>query len=345
MKTFKQYLKEAPYFNDIGPEEKSDTPLEDLPSQSINRTRLNRLGDGIVKHRSYLKGTAAEYTVHHKDDNTIRMYSAGKQEKGSNKYFENDLGSTTGSPVKAHELYTHLILNHGLHMHSDSSLSKGALKVWGKVRNNPNIHFQIYNDKNKTYSPDNPNKPLEHYMNQQHILFSAKKRENLTESPSMNDIEKEKNLTPYEDHPEDKPKRKFISKIGDHKVSKLDVYGNDSWANYSLHNPEGKISLTVTGQNRDNGKFLESNVNGFGNKIPAHEFYHHLITQHDLHIHSDYSHSVGMKKVWEKLHKMPGIKMQAYDMGKRTYSDVHPAEGLDNYYDNSNIRLAAKKKE
>lgn len=171
-------------------------------------------------------------------------------------------------------------------------------------------------------------------------------KEYINEAPMMNDIDKEKDLVPYDDHIEDKPKRKFISTLKDHKVSKSHTYdNNDAWVNYSLHNPEGKISLNVSGQSRGDDKFLISNTNGYGNKIPSHEFYHHLVTEHGIHLHSDYTHSEGAKKVWEKLHKMPGINMQAYDMGKRIYTDIHPAEGLDQYYPNGNIRLAAKKKE
>ena len=139
-------------------------------------------------------------------------------------------------------------------------------------------------------------------------------KEYINETPMINDIDKEPNLTPYDDHIDDKPKRKFISTLKGHKVSKLHTYDNsDSWVNYS--------------------------------KIPAHEFYHHLITNHAVHLHSDYSQSEGAKKVWERLHKMPGIKMQAFDMGERTYSDIHPAEGLNQYYGKGNIRLSAKKEE
>ena len=171
-------------------------------------------------------------------------------------------------------------------------------------------------------------------------------KEYINETPMINDIDKEPNLTPYDDHIDDKPKRKFISTLKGHKVSKLHTYDNsDSWVNYSLHNPEGKISLNVSGQQRGDDKFLISNTNGHGNKIPAHEFYHHLITNHAVHLHSDYSQSEGAKKVWERLHKMPGIKMQAFDMGERTYSDIHPAEGLNQYYGKGNIRLSAKKEE
>lgn len=46
-----------------------------------------------------------------------------------------------------------------------------------------------------------------------------------------------------------------------------------------------------------------------GNTIKAHDFYHHLITHDNVHLVSDKEHSPGGAKIWEKLSKMPGIKM------------------------------------
>lgn len=162
-------------------------------------------------------------------------------------------------------------------------------------------------------------------------------KEYINEAPIRNDITKEIGLEPYDDFSSN---RKYISKLKDHLVShfKDGIHGH-----YALHEPKtGKISLGLSVKHLGDKTHVE-NLNGFGNKIPAHEFYHHLITEHGLHLHSDYSLSRGAEKVWKKLHQMPNIHMQAYDMKNRTYTDIPKHESLDKYMDKPSFRFAAKK--
>lgn len=162
----------------------------------------------------------------------------------------------------------------------------------------------------------------------------------IQEAPIPNDIIKEPGLKPYQENPENASQREHLSTLKGHKVSVL--HSIDS--HYALHEPDDRISLGVSGKQIGN-KFYEENLNGFGNKIPAHEFYHHLITQHGIHLHSDYTLSKGAIAVWSKLHQTPGIKMQAYNMGTRKYTSIPKNEPLTNYMNKSSIRFAASKDE
>lgn len=53
--------------------------------------------------------------------------------------------------------------------------------------------------------------------------------------------------------------------------------------------------------------------------VKVHELYHHLITKHD-HEFMTHSQSPGGFKVWQKLHKMPGVDIHVHDgnTGKTT---------------------------
>lgn len=113
---------------------------------------------------------------------------------------------------------------------------------------------------------------------------------------------------------------------------------------YHLVNKATKnIELAVHGSTRD-GKFLVGSLGARqGNTVKAHEFYHHLITKHNVHMHSDYEQSEGGMKVWKALHKMPGIHMQSFNGSSEKYSELKPS--FQRKYDmDSSTRLAAKRK-
>jgi hypothetical protein len=63
--------------------------------------------------------------------------------------------------------------------------------------------------------------------------------------------------------------------------------------------------------------------------VKAHQLYHHLITNHGAQFMT-HSQSPGGFKVWQKLHKMPGIDIHVHDesTGKTTKVD-----NMDNYSD------------
>jgi hypothetical protein len=140
----------------------------------------------------------------------------------------------------------------------------------------------------------------------------------------------------------DKNKKIPISKIGDNTVHKLSVFGGPR-TSYTLHDKEGNIRTRVAGMQNKNA-FIETNLESSENApVKAHHFYHHLIVNHDIHLHSDSMHSPGAKKVWSRLHAMPGIQMQTYNVNTKKYSNIKPGSSLDRHYNNPDIRFAAKK--
>lgn len=119
--------------------------------------------------------------------------------------------------------------------------------------------------------------------------------------------------------------------------------GDKQGVSYYLHNIKtGNVEMAVHGE-EDGKKFLVHGLGAYaGGKYKAHEFYHHLITHHDIHMHSDYEQSTGGMKVWKALHKMPGIQMQSFNGSSEKYSDLK--RNFQVRYDmNSSTRLAAKK--
>ena len=166
-------------------------------------------------------------------------------------------------------------------------------------------------------------------------------KEYINENPMIDyNVSKDKPDS-FNDSPKIYNKRENIGVIGKHKVKRLSLDGFRK--SYTLHDSKDNISFKAAG-NQNGNKFVVSNLEGTDTApIKAHEFYHHLIHQQGLHLHSDALQSPGGKKVWERLHKMPGIKMQSLNVETGKYSDIHPNESLDKYYGTYNTRLAAKK--
>lgn len=168
-------------------------------------------------------------------------------------------------------------------------------------------------------------------------------RQFLKEAPWVNpDVDK----TVEPAYIDDSDKRTQISKMKSGHIIKERQLPNtpSTEREFSIHTPDDKhIIMSVSGTKQGN-IFKVSSLQGTTNKtIKAHEFYHHLITQHDLHIHSDYEQSEGGMKVWKKLHQMPGIHMQSWNGSTEKYSELKPS--FQRKYDmDSSTRLAAKKK-
>lgn len=81
-----------------------------------------------------------------------------------------------------------------------------------------------------------------------------------------------------------------------------------------------------------------------GGSAKAHDFYHHLITHHNIRLASDTTQSVGGAKVWHKLSEMPGIKMTQLNKNNKQLPLASPFEH--NYgSDKGAIRLHAQKSE
>ena len=90
---------------------------------------------------------------------------------------------------------------------------------------------------------------------------------------------------------------------------------------YAALNPETKkVDMHVSGilHNHENGtKTLKNPVLSGrpGSSLKAHEFYHHLITKHDVILHSS-AQSEGGRKTWVKLSKMPDVHVHGFTDAK-----------------------------
>lgn len=164
----------------------------------------------------------------------------------------------------------------------------------------------------------------------------------LNESPMVTDEMENTKEEPRLGHPKNESKRQTMSTIGDHTVKKFSLGPGRSA--YTLHAPDNKITLTAAGKAGEGNKFYEDSLDS-STKAPikAHEFYHHLVTNHDIHLHSDTLHSPGAKKVWSKLHGMEGTKTQAYNDITKKYTDIPHSESLDSHYGKYNTRISVKK--
>lgn len=127
---------------------------------------------------------------------------------------------------------------------------------------------------------------------------------------------------------------------------KIDYYdpeeGYDQYE-YSAIGPDGKKDLSLKGHQKGNSFIVVDLSANKNNTLKAHELYHHLITKHNLHIHSDYEQSTGGMKTWKKLHQMPGIHMQSYNGSTKKYSELKRSFQR-NYDMDSSTRLAVKKR-
>lgn len=88
---------------------------------------------------------------------------------------------------------------------------------------------------------------------------------------------------------------------------------------YAIHKPTGDVHMKVEGQYTPSSKkFQISCLSGHpDSKIKAHEFYHHLVLAgHVKELHSDETQSIGGKKVWSRLRKMPNVKVVTSDNPK-----------------------------
>ena len=167
-------------------------------------------------------------------------------------------------------------------------------------------------------------------------------RQILNETPWVNpDIESEKmDSGAFSDE-----KGQHISTMkSGHRVIKLQHPNDKTYARYQVRDHKtGDVHMEVQGNHTGNRFDVASLNAGHNNTVKAHELYHHLITQHGIHIHSDYEQSEGGMKVWKALHKMPGIHMQSWNGSSEKYSELKPS--FQRKYDmDSSTRLAAKKK-
>jgi hypothetical protein len=173
--------------------------------------------------------------------------------------------------------------------------------------------------------------------------MARKLRDVLTEAPWINDEISERKPKQVEVTP---ASGEHISKMGKgYNVLKNHLGDTEDGkkVTYTVADRRGNVHVRVHGNENGNRLDVTSLYAPEGNKVEAHDFYHHLITQHGIHLHSDYEQSEGGMKVWKRLQKMPGIHMQSWNGSDQKYRELKPS--FQRTYDmDSSTRLAAKKR-
>lgn len=77
--------------------------------------------------------------------------------------------------------------------------------------------------------------------------------------------------------------------------------------------------------------------------IKAHEFYHHIIQNHENEIRSDTVHSKGGAKVWQKISELPDVNVGHIDDDERPLPLHRGANWSKNYDDDSESRITARR--
>ena len=136
-----------------------------------------------------------------------------------------------------------------------------------------------------------------------------------------------------------------VSSTKDHDIY-MGINPHNMEASYTaVHRRTGLPHLRVQGQMTKQGLNISNLVSHEKNTLKAHDFYHHLLTNHVVPgLVSDNQQSLGGKKVWHKLSQMPRVKMGATG-GDHKYNDwnfhSHYTDE-ENDWDRAQKRLTAK---
>lgn len=126
MLRFKQ-LMEMPYLLNNWKKKGDDAGLA-MPSA----TKIGEMGNYDIKHWNH--GDIHTYSLYHKDTGKVHMEIHGREHPyDPNRLRINGLNGTHESEIKAHQFYHHLVIHHGLTLHSDDTQSEGGLKTWHKL--------------------------------------------------------------------------------------------------------------------------------------------------------------------------------------------------------------------
>jgi hypothetical protein len=99
-----------------------------------------------------------------------------------------------------------------------------------------------------------------------------------------------------------------------HEVVRTSHSERSGYASYSAVDHTHKVHIKVDGQHREDGTFRVTNLTGHKkSEVKAHDFYHHLLDH--FNIQSDNTHSKGGAATWQKLSKMPDVKMKHTNSG------------------------------
>lgn len=146
IKSFKEFIAEAPFVDLDMPHVKRDTFMQKSDNWDHHSTMDS--GHKVVVRRFNDNQT----TFHVKNKSGKSIVSVKALENGKDLVIQ-DLNKTEDSDVKSHDIYHHLITKHGYNIYSDHYQSVGGMKVWQKLAKKPGINMRVYSDKSKKTKP------------------------------------------------------------------------------------------------------------------------------------------------------------------------------------------------
>lgn len=146
IKSFKEFIAEAPFVDFNMPHVKRDTFMQKSDGWDHHSTMDS--GHKVVVRRFNDNQT----TFHVKNKTGKAIVSVKALENGKDLEIQN-LAKTEDSDVKAHDIYHHLITKHGYNIYSDHYQSVGGMKVWKNLAKKPGINMRVYSDKSKKTKP------------------------------------------------------------------------------------------------------------------------------------------------------------------------------------------------
>ena len=100
-------------------------------------------------------------------------------------------------------------------------------------------------------------------------------------------------------------------------IKGLDIWHDRPNGRFNVVDKEGNTKMALDGAfDREEGRkhFSINDLRGHpSSPVKAHEFYHHLITQHGIILHGSSEQSDGGMKVWKKLSENPDIHVSHLD--------------------------------
>lgn len=138
--SFRQFLAEMPYYTEVEKDHEQNM-MDRKVHSDIDKSwkKISTLGGHDVHKRTFKEpdGEFSTYRVVH--PNTKKVVMELDTEKAHGGEQVTMIGGARKSPVKAHQLYHHLVTQHGVKLHSDTSQSPGGVHIWKQLHAMPGI--------------------------------------------------------------------------------------------------------------------------------------------------------------------------------------------------------------
>lgn len=306
------------------------------------------------------------YLFHHPKTNNVDVrVSSHKRGLGKNVEGIDTVSSRSGSPLKAHDAYHHLIIHHNKILVADHHTT-GGKHIWKHLASKPGVSVHGWDDQKnepvnvtpKSGSGDRKriydtqqNHKRRRRLPFAHRLVAHKTLDEVTDYDGIISKKQGKGAMAKHAHLTGKfrynPKKDQSDEIGAN-YKKIGVhpktghhiyhYKEGNYEEHHFHDPHhpGKIDLAIatTSKHHKNGTSthnVESVASRDGASIKAHEAYHHLMGPKHRMIFTSKAQTAGGQHIWQKLSKMRGVKMHAYDK-EGGVQNLHPVHDREEVY-------------